>query len=376
MRKIFDIIREINGQGTDDLPRRAELAAHGADDRRPRLRHRDGRHRHGQAGRRAAPSDEDVREFYLGHAPGGDAPQVVPRRRSTTSAASGGCRDPSRTDVGHFPGGERVPARPGRGRARGRGSSPSVSKVSRPWTGCPSRWAPGSCFAHRRPQRRRQDLDPQLPQSGVYRPQSRLHPLPRGRQLVGTASPHASPRLGSGPHVPERRALRRASRWSTTSCWVASRHVRLRRSLAAAVWAGSGPPGGSPPPGRGGGDHRVPRDRALPPTPGGPAALRGAEAGRARAGPGHGAPPPPPRRAGGGHEPGGDPGHGPVHPRRPRGTRRADDPGRARHGPGHGSGRPGARPRLRPGGGVRDPRRDPMPTPNVIRAYLGQEASS
>ena len=116
----------------------------------------------------------------------------------------------------------------------------------------------------------------------------------------------------------------------------AVRHARRDRL------AGPGPAAGARRPGRGRGDRRLPRAGAVAPAAGRPAAVRRAEAGRARPGAGHGAEAAAARRAGGGHEPRGDRGHGPLHPRHPRRARHPDHPRRARHGPGHGPGRPGA----------------------------------
>ena len=97
------------------------------------------------------------------------------------------------------------------------------------------------------------------------------------------------------------------------------RHVRMQRSfLAGASGWGADPRRGArePPPGRG--HHRLPRDRAVAQVPGGPAAVRLPEARRARPGAGDGPRAAAARRAGRRHEPRGDRGHGPVHPRHPR----------------------------------------------------------
>ena len=78
------------------------------------------------------------------------------------------------------------------------------------------------------------------------------------------------------------------------------------------------------------------------------AALRSAEAGRARPGARDGAGAPAPRRADGGHEPRGEGGHVPLHPRREPAVRHDDRADRARHGRGDGPVGPGRRARIRP----------------------------
>ena len=77
---------------------------------------------------------------------------------------------------------------------------------------------------------------------------------------------------------------------------------------------GAGRGGRASPPGRG--DHRLPRDPAYPQGPGRAAALRAAEARRARPRAGDGARPAAARRADGRHEPRGEGGHVALHPRR------------------------------------------------------------
>ena len=84
------------------------------------------------------------------------------------------------------------------------------------------------------------------------------------------------------------------------------------------------------------GDHRLPQDPAHPQGPGRQAALRLAEAGRARPRARHGARSPAARRADGGDEPRGEGGHVALHPRRQRALRHHDRADRARHGRGDG----------------------------------------
>ena len=96
---------------------------------------------------------------------------------------------------------------------------------------------------------------------------------------------------------------------------------------------------------------------AYPPHAGGQAALRPAEAGRARPRAGDGARAAAARRADGGHEPRGEGGHVPLHPRGERAVRHHDRADRARYRRGHGPVRPDRRARLRPPDRRRDARR-------------------
>ena len=121
------------------------------------------------------------------------------------------------------------------------------------------------------------------------------------------------------------------------------RTLKMRRGLllaARADRAGAARGGGAPPSGRG--DHRLPEDPAHPQGAGRPAALRPAEARRARPRARHGARSPAARRADGRHERRGEGGHVPLHPRPQRLLRHDHRADRARHGRGDGSVRPRA----------------------------------
>ena len=232
-------------------------------------------------------------------------------------------------------------------------------------TGSASPSAAQRAVRHHRPERRRQDLDLQRA----------LRRLPAAARAASSstartiARPPAAPdrRRGHGPHLPEHRALREPDR---------ARQPDARPAHAPAATARSRRSPGSGRARRAGARRTAPRSRTSSTSsssssgarlPGGPAALRRAEAGRARPGAGDAAQAAAARRAGGRHEPRGDRGHGPLHPRHPRRAGHPDHPGRARHGPGHGPRRPGAwsstsacrsRPAL-PAEIQKQPRRDP-----------------
>ena len=105
--------------------------------------------------------------------------------------------------------------------------------------------------------------------------------------------------------------------------------------------------------------------------PVGQAALRPAEAGRARPRAGHGAGAPAARRADGRHEPRGEGGHVALHPRREPAVRHHHRADRARHGRGDGPVRPRRRARIRPQDRRRHARRGQARRASVIDAYLG-----
>ena len=196
---------------------------------------------------------------------------------------------------------------------------------------------------HHRPERRRQDLDAQRHQ----------------RLLSAAAGPHhlqgrdaradAAARGGAWrhrAHVPERRAVPRhdrarqhhgrphaedAQRTSSGSCCATARRCARRSSTAAASRRSS----------------TSSRSRQIRTRAGRPAALRPAEARRARPRARDGAGPAAARRADGRHEPRRERGHVALHPRRERSLRHHDRADRARHGRGDGPVRPRRRARLR-----------------------------
>ena len=174
-----------------DQPRGHRRAAgraerdHGAVDRRPRLRAGD---RQGRAGRPAAEllADADIQEFYLGSAP--RARSTPSATSSTTSAASGGCRDRRRrvAVAGVSTTSAALRRRDG---ARRRSTSTVAERRA---------------VRDHRPERRRQDVDLQLP-----------------LRRVPAAGGHGHPRRARADRPPPRRD-RHASAWParsrTSSC--------------------------------------------------------------------------------------------------------------------------------------------------------------
>ena len=139
-----------------------------------------------------------------------------------------------------------------------------------------------------------------------------------GAELIGKR-PTRIAQPGRRPHVPEPRPVRQPRRDRQPHARPPPPHEdRLR--LAARC--GSGGPASEEIDNRAPrrGDHRPARAGALPLPPRRPAALRHPEAHRAGPGAGHGAAAAAARRAGGRHEPRGDRGHGPLHPRDPAPT--------------------------------------------------------
>ena len=158
--------------------------------------------------------------------------------------------------------------------------------------------------------------------------------------------PHEAASRRHRAHVPERRAVPRhdGARQHHRRALAADAPQLL---LAAAAPRPRDGRGGRAPPARRG-HHRVPRDRAYPQGAGRRAALRAAEAGRARPRARDGAGPAAARRADGRHEPRREGGHVALHPRREQLLRHHDRADRARHGRGDGPLRPRGRARLRP----------------------------
>ena len=123
----------------------------------------------GPAGRSSL-ADEDIQEFYLGH--GRDGPALVPRRSSTTGAGSGGRHDRRRADERSVRGdrcsrSRRHPALRRRDRAQRRVLRRQRRRAVR----------------DHRPERRRQDVDLQLPQPRVPPPGG--HIRFDGAELIG-----------------------------------------------------------------------------------------------------------------------------------------------------------------------------------------------
>ena len=161
---------------------------------------------------------------------------------------------------------------------------------------------------------------------------------------------------GHRPHLPERRPVQghvdARQHHDRAHAQDAPRHPRpghllgrrrsARRSATAQV---------------GRADHRLPRDQAHPQDAGRQAALRAAEARRARPRARHGAGAAAARRADGRHEPGGEAGHEPLHPHGQGHLRHHHRADRARHGRGDGPVRPRGGARLRP----QDRRRNARP---------------
>ena len=195
--------------------------------------------------------------------------------------------------------------------------------------------------------------------SGVYRPQ-------RGSvEFLGESI------LGVRPHQIAARGLARTfqnialfSHLTVLDNLMLGRHQHIHYGFPAAfLWRGRARSAGARAPRRRGGDRRLPRAPGVAHPARGAAAVRRAEAGRARPGPRHGAQAAPAGRAGGRHEPRGDRGHRPLHPRHPRRARRVHRHGRARHGPGDGPRGPGHGGRLRHPDHHRDSRRRRSGTP-------------
>ena len=194
--------------------------------------------------------------------------------------------------------------------------------------------------------------------SGVYRPQPAGSPSP-APNLIGMR-PHQIAELGMARTFQN---IELFANLTVLDNLMLGRHHHnsLRRAVLVRL-VRPGPRERAGQPGSGRGHRRLPRAGAVAAVPRRPAALRRPEAGRARPGAGHGAEAAAARRAGGRHEPRGDRGHGPLHPRHPRRARHPDRPGRARHGPGDGPRRPGHGPRLRQADRRRHARRGVQPT--------------
>ena len=135
---------------------------------------------------------------------------------------------------------------------------------------------------------------------------------------------------------------------STLDNIMTGRTLKMRRGVLAHMlhWGACAERGDQPP--RGGrAHHRFPGDRAHPQDAGRQAALRPAEARRARPRAGHGAGAAAARRADGRHEPRGEAGHEPLHPHRQGHLRHHHRADRARHERGDGPVRPRRGPQLR-----------------------------
>ena len=209
---------------------------------------------------------------------------------------------------------------------------------------------------------------------------STCSPASTGRSTAGSSSTAPtssasgrtrSPRLGHGPDLPERRAVRQPHRAGQPDAGPAHTTCGTARSPRSPGWAG---PGGEELAARAAVEDIVDfleleQWRRLPVGLLPYGVQKRVELGRALA--------MEPKlllldEPVGGHEPRGDRGHGPLHPRHPRRAGHPDHPGRARHGPGDGPRRPGA---WWSTSACRSPPAVPAEiqhNPDVIRAYLGE----